>query len=289
MNLTDELERSFGDGPVPRPVDDHLAAGRSALRRRRGVTGVVGAAAGAVALTVVLSVTGGTSPDTSPDIAADPTPTPTADTSAPAEPASAPWTDEMTVVRYRDGELEVRPGAVVHERIDNPYAYEAPQASAALDVTFEGRRSWVIATLRRPAGPSSKVEFGYSESTPSNGWASFADYVADQTDQTTGGNNGWPDTLVLTGSGDVVASPGSEILQRTDDPQLGPTFAAPGEPTGAALVTAAEDGQGYFVVWRIVEGQLDVIYTPPIDVVGATFEELLSYARMQYAGGEGLR
>ncbi|WP_309649051.1 hypothetical protein [Nocardioides sp.] len=285
MNLTDELERSFGDGPAPRPVDDHLAAGRSALRRRRGLTGAVGAAAGAVALTVVLSVTGGTAPpDSAPDVATDPTPT--ADTTAPVEPASAPWTDEMGPVRYRDGVLEVRPGSVVHERIDNPFAYTPPQASAALDITYDGRRSWVVIELRRRGG---KDEVTYSASVPSNGWASFADYVAEQVDLTTGGDSGWPETVVLTGSGDVVASPGSEILQRTDDPRLGPAFAAPGEPTGAALVTAAEDGQGYFVVWRIVEGTLEVIYVPPIDVVGATFEELLSYARMQYAGGEGLR
>jgi len=43
------------------------------------------------------------------------------------------------------------------------------------------------------------------------------------------------------------------------------------------------------VVWRVVDGALDVITTPPDDVVGATFEELLSYARSQYASGEGLR
>lgn len=43
------------------------------------------------------------------------------------------------------------------------------------------------------------------------------------------------------------------------------------------------------MVWRVVEGELDVLTTPPSDVVGATFQELLSYARSQYASGEGLR
>jgi len=43
------------------------------------------------------------------------------------------------------------------------------------------------------------------------------------------------------------------------------------------------------VVWRVLDGELDVITTPPTDVVGATFEELLSYARSQYANGEGMR
>jgi hypothetical protein len=39
----------------------------------------------------------------------------------------------------------------------------------------------------------------------------------------------------------------------------------------------------------VIDGVLDVITTPPNDVVGATFPELLSYARGQYANGEGLR
>jgi hypothetical protein len=39
----------------------------------------------------------------------------------------------------------------------------------------------------------------------------------------------------------------------------------------------------------VVNGTLDVITTPPDEVTGATFEELLTYARAQYASGEGLR
>ena len=55
------------------------------------------------------------------------------------------------------------------------------------------------------------------------------------------------------------------------------------------MVRAGEDGVGYFVVWRVVDGRLDVITTPPRDVVGATFQELLTSARSRYASGEGLR
>ena len=39
----------------------------------------------------------------------------------------------------------------------------------------------------------------------------------------------------------------------------------------------------------MIDGTLDVITTPPGDIVGATFEELLSGARAPYASGEGLR
>ncbi len=44
-----------------------------------------------------------------------------------------------------------------------------------------------------------------------------------------------------------------------------------------------------FVVWRIIDGELDVITTPPRDLVGATFEEMLGSARAKYAANEGLR
>jgi len=44
---------------------------------------------------------------------------------------------------------------------------------------------------------------------------------------------------------------------------------------------------GSIVVWGI--GSLDVITTGPDDIVGATFEELLSGARASYTSGEGLR
>ena len=275
--LQDELDRSFGDGPAQPSVGTHVEAGRRALRRRRSATVALGAV---LVLGVGWAVTGpgGSGPDTGEQIATDPS-SAEAPPTVPPLPDSA-WEDGVAV-RYRDGEVELRPGTVVHQRIDNPYGYAPPRDSVAFDLTFEGQRSWNLLEL-------SRHRESYSGTVPNNGWASFADWVADQTDLTTGGDDGWPDTLRLTDQGELVATPGAEILQRTDDPQLGATFAAPGEPTGAAVVRA-EDGQSYFVVWRVVEGTLDVITTPPGDVPGATFEELLTYARGKYASGEGLR
>ena len=156
-----------------------------------------------------------------------------------------------------------------------------PERSDALDITFDGRRTWTILELR-------DGRFTYSGSEPSNGWASFADYVADQPGSRTE-RNGWPDTVRMGAQGTVVAAEGAEILQRTDAPRLGGSFAPPGAPTGAALVRPPGEEQVYFVVWRVVDGTLDVLTTPPWDVVGATFPELLSYARSQYDSGEGLR
>jgi hypothetical protein len=282
--LRDELERSFGEGPPAPPVGTHLEAGRRALRRRRVATGALGLV---LVAGLGYAVSGpGSSPRSTGDVATDPTSTPTTAPSDPAPPESAPsaadagW-ERGEAVRYRDGALEIRPGVVVHERIENPYGYAPPKDSTALDLTFQGTRTWSIIEHTRDG-------VSYTTTLPSNGWASFADWVADQAGLSVPGDDGWPVTLRLDDQGAVVASAGSEVLQRTDDPQLGDTFAGPGVPTGAAVVRAA-DGQSYFVVWRVVGGELDVITTPPADVVGATFQELLTYARAQYASGEGLR
>lgn len=271
--LQDELERSFGDGPPAPPVGVHLEAGRRALRRRRvsvaalGTVLVLGAGYAAVAGI-------GPSEPTTGEVVTEPSPSPT------MRPSRGIGWDQGPV-RYRDGVLEVHPSAVVHERIDNPFDYSAPRASAAFDLTFEGRRVWVIAQL--VGGDPS-----YSSSVPLDSRESFAEYVAAEVELTTGGDDGWPVTLVLDDRGEVVASPGSEVLQRSDDPQLGAIFAAPDEPTGAAVVRAAEDGQGYFVIWRVVDGKLEVFTVPPADVVGATFPELLSYVRGKIARQEGI-
>ena len=274
-DIRERLEQSFGDGPAQPPVEEQLAAGSRALRRRRGA-----AAAAACAAVVALGasyavVTSGSSPSTGSQVANDTTP-------SPSSVAAGPTWEDDTPVRYVDGELQIRAGVVVHERLRNPLNLAAPHGSDALDLTYQRERMWVLAQHDTKG-------FGYTASEPSNGWASFADWVADQAGTAAPGDDGWPATVRLDGRGEVVAARGAEIVQRTDHPRLGPDFADAGTPTGAAVVTVAGDDASYFVVWRVVDGELDVITTPPGDVVGATFDELLTYARAQYASGEGLR
>ena len=48
MDIQDEIDRSFGPGPEPGPVDALVADGRRALRRRRATT-----AAAALAIVLV--------------------------------------------------------------------------------------------------------------------------------------------------------------------------------------------------------------------------------------------
>ena len=283
--LQERLDRSFGEGPPLPPVGVHVVAGRRALRRRRVRSGAAGLAAAAV-LATGWYVVSPSSTTGSGELAGDPTPAATPSTSVPTEgpstdPAATPW-PRGELIRYVEGELEIRPGVVVHQRIRNPYDFEPPSLSDALDVTWKGQRQWLMIEKRpMPLGSSS------SSSEPSNGWASFADYVADQVDVNAG--SGWPETFRLDGRGQVVPTAGTRVVDRTDDPQLGPDFAPPGATTGAAAVSVAGEEGSYFVVWRVIDGTLDVITTPPGFVGGATFEELLTEARARYASGEGLR
>lgn len=281
--LQERIEGSFGDGPPLPGVDVHLAAGRRTLRRRRQAS--IGAAA-AVTAAAVLATAWYAIPDASTDpdrFAGNPTPaaTPTSPAAPSAAPSAARW-PRGELVRYVDGLLDIRPGVVVHEHISNPYHYEQPSLSDALDISWKGKRQWLIVEKRpAPYGITS------SSSDPSNGWASFAAYVADQVD--TSGDSGWPDTFKLDARGRVVPTALAHVVKRTDDPKLGSDFAGPGETTGAALVSVVGEQGTYFVVWRVIEGDLDVITTPPTFTAGATFAELLTRARAQYASGEGLR
>jgi len=273
-DISEQLERSFGDGPAHPPIGEQLAVGSRALRRRRGAV-----AAAACAVVVALGASyavaaSGSAPGTGSQVAHDPTPAPT-----PAD-AGPTWEDD-TPIRYLGDELQVSDGVTVHEHVENPYGYAPPRLSDAFDLTYEGRRMWILATKDARG-------FGYSSSSPSNGWASFADWVADEVAGGTAGS-GQPETVRLTPGGRVVAAGRNTIAQRTDDPQLGSRFAPPGTPTGAAVVQVDGGPLSLFVVWRVIDGRLDVITTPPRDVVGATFDELLTYARAQYASGEGLR
>ena len=173
---------------------------------------------------------------------------------------------------------------MVHEHIENPYGYQPPKLSDALDLTFDGQRTWIIVELKKDG-------FG-STSAPSPATAGRASPTTSPTrsDGATAGDDGWPDTLRLTDDGTVVAD------ARAARSSSAPTTRSSATPSprpaprpGPPWCGVAEDGVGYFVVWRVIDGELDVITTPPNDVVGATFQELLSYARGQYANGEGLR
>lgn len=270
-DLQDALDRSFGTGPQHPPVAEQVAVGRRALRRRRALAAAVAAGALVIAGTTYAVATAG--PSAGPE-------TPVASVPDPSAVDRDGWRAGETV-RYVDGELELRPGVTVNERRTNPLGYLPPATSDGLDLTYRGTRRWVLTE-------SSDTGTGLVESLPSDTWASFDAWIADQVAAARGGphGSGWPTTMRLTDDGRVVAADGAQVLQRTDDPHLSAAFAPPGARTGAALIDLAGRSR-FFVLWRVVDGELAQVVTPPSEAVGATWEELLSAARALYASREG--
>lgn len=281
--LHEELDRAIGDGPALTPIDDHVRAGRRALRRRRAATGVAGLAATAVMATGWYAISP-SSPNDSGRLAVDPlssaTPSTAGVAGSPSTAPSAPWA-ERQLIRYVDGELEIRPKVVVHEHIKNPYSYASPGLSDALDVTWQGERQWLLIN-KEPQSPRGAS----SATTPDNGWASFAAYVSDQV---SGTGSGWPDTMRITDAGEVVPTAGTQVLDRTDGLDFGPSFAPAGATSGAAIVLPAGEDERYFVVWRVLDGAFDVLTLGPDDVADQTLDELVAYASVEYTSGDGLR
>src|SRR6185503_16396083 len=105
--------QGFGPEPAHRPVTDRIAAGHRAVRRR-GIVGVVvtGLVASVVGLGAVAVL--GDGGDTPARVATDPTVEPT------AEPA-AHWDDGELARFDAGGHVEIRPGATVLDRVDEPY------------------------------------------------------------------------------------------------------------------------------------------------------------------------
>lgn len=128
-DLAERLEQALSSSPPAPPASDYLAAGRRRLLRRRIGSGIAGlAVAAAVGLPFVL--TGGDG-DRAVDV-----------------PPAAPGGDAVEVLRSDDVDdvglmfdgrrIVAHPDAVVVDRIDEPLGWTAPDASVAVQWTFEG-------------------------------------------------------------------------------------------------------------------------------------------------------
>jgi hypothetical protein len=112
--------------------------------------------------------------------------------------------------------------------------------------------------------------------------------------RTLDGTSGGPDAsvldtpdawLTLGPAGEIAsATPFVAVMEVRDDVDLGGGFAVDAERTGVARLQVT--GEPRFVAWRVVAGELDVVPGPgSFDSMGA----FVSWARQQYASGEGMR
>ena len=134
--------------------------------------------------------------------------------------SSLPWRKGDPPARALPGGLEIRPGAVVHERRDNLFPGKDTE-SAALDISYRGSRWWLV--LEWDRGGSSM-----SSSRPEDGFvASFDAFVSGEI--ANGGMTSAPadDVPGLAGGlatwhrGKLEASPGVTVVRQVEDPVPG--------------------------------------------------------------------
>lgn len=270
MDLQQELERAIGDGPALPSAGERLAAGRRRLRRRRA--GVAAAAAAAVVAVVVpvAALAGGALTS-----GVDPLGTPSATQDA-VPGVEEPWRD--TYARYtQHGDLEIRPGATVLDRVDGYLDGTRWTRSVALELRHEGVVRWVTAEWRR--GQSSS---GWTE--PGGDWTDFYEWVVDEASNY-GGDGGRAVGLLWDGDG-LVASSDTEILEQRRDVDLGPRVAAESEQTGAALVEI--EGERMLVLYRQAPGEEGQLLAVLRNDDARTLDELVAWAREHYESGKGV-
>jgi hypothetical protein len=224
-----ELDASFGSGD-DLPVGHYVAAGHTAVRRRRAAVVAAGVAASIVVGTSWALAPGdaprsdrapvATEPTASASESASATASPSSPAAAPEPASSFPWRKGEPPARALPGRLEIRPGAVVHERRDDLYPGKDTE-SAALDISFRGERWWLVLEWKK--GGSSM-----SSSRPEDGFAeSFDAFV--RAEVATGGMTSVPadDVPGMAGGlatwhgGELEPAPGVTVVRRAEDPVPG--------------------------------------------------------------------
>lgn len=287
-DIQQQLEQAIGHGPaLPAPAD-RLAAGRAALLRRRLTVGGAAAVVAALMVTPFAIAAGGGGTRTVEPAPAAPAPASTRSAEASEEPATAEEPSQEPEQRWHrwefvrfdgDGQLELRPGIEVLDRVDGYLRGTRWDHSVAMEVTWQGQVYWSSAEWDR------EEDSGSSGSTPENdGWADFRAWVASQAAANTGADDpgtGRPEMVVDNGDGTLTASPGTTILEQQADPDLPENFASASERTAAAYVE--HKGVRYLALAR--PGQVIVV---PSEGHGDSLAALLSWARAKYESGEGL-
>lgn len=276
-----ELDSSFGAG-ADVPAGHYVAAGQRAVRRRRQLAAVLTTAALALVGGVVWSTSPGSAPRSEAPVATQPPPSASASASAtpstkPARGRDMPWRKNEPPARALPGGLEIRSGAVVHERRDALYPGKDTE-SAALDISFGGSRWWLV--LEWDRGGSSM-----SSTRPEDGFAdSFDAFV--RSEVANGGMTSMPADdvpgmgggLVTWRGGELDPAPGVEVVERVENP-------VPGDES-LGLVLRSE-GQ---TTWMLLsQGGLAASWTLEPDSGWATFDQWIADQVAVQTGSPGVR
>lgn len=296
-----ELDGSFGAGPDV-PVGHYVDAGRRAVRRRR-VTAVVVAATLVVAGSTAWAASPGGAPRGDAPVASN-GPSPTQGEAVDKQAGRERRTQRLEELRrsadaridfkgnpavLADGGLVLSPRTdAVLQRVPNPMGYTEEQGrSLAIRVMYESRERYSLMSWSPDGGSTSSTVDATGDFA---GWLDVAVRTRHTLDVANGVTPSGGDTsdgpwLTLTSDGDVEAArPGIVLVEGRAEVDLGAAFATDSDRVGAVRLLV--DGRPEFAVYRVIEGQLDVIPG------GGSFDSLdsfLGWARGQYASGEGLR
>jgi hypothetical protein len=280
MDLTTEIETSFGDGPAHRPVQQAIASGRRLVVRRRLAVG-----AGATATALVIGGAAWAIPPGAPNASSDGGPVATQPSTTDPTPRDRAGDPQSQLMRGElaafspDGTLIVRDGWRVSQRIQNPMRRQAPDRSLGLELTRGEQVFWYLLDLQGD-------EIIRSSDPAGKGFATLDDWVADQV--ALQGDTPSPSPVAFApGTAQLVAVDDALMVRQQAGPDV-PGFARPGDATAVAEVRWRD--ATYFVLARRTAGA-EPEYFPTAATVPArpTLASFLEHAREQYGSGEGLR
>jgi hypothetical protein len=209
MDIQDEIDRSFGSGPEPGPVDALVADGRRALRRRRATT-----AAAALAIVLVAGGTTWAAAGPGPHArGADPLVAP--DTSpGPGEEEHPAAAHQAPAALDKDGTLVLQDGVTVLRRVDNPMDLEPPKQSVGLVLDDNGKQVWMLIESD-PGGGFSILDDAHRAATSFDRW--LREVVAENEP----GKVNAPaeeEPASYTSDGRLVLRDGVTVVRRVDNP-----------------------------------------------------------------------
>lgn len=297
MDISDEIDASFGTGPTEGPVHAILADGHRALRRRRlatgGVAGLVMVVLGSGAV-VAAGGGGDRAGGRDADVAGSPS------AAASSEAAEPTRKQVRRVLRMQladyggDGQLTIDPRARVVQRIENPYELAAPGKSVALALEFRGATYWFV--MYRYADGEGGGSSTWSGNTDLyfEDWVSSEQMLSDDTPDPGPGSgaDAWPgipdlDLVRFVGDSEVLEPvEGVTLVEQRPSPVIGDAFATAADRSAVALVRDG-DGEKFYVLARSVDGtQAEYIAVTAADG-GPTLDAFLDLARDRYAPDGG--
>ena len=193
------------------------------------------------------------------------------------------WEDD-TPIRYINGRLEIREGWSCTSGSATPTAtHRAPGLRCVRPDLRGSRRMWLVSEhrgqLRLP--PPSRAPGGRPSATGSTTRSRSTVATTRTATRVPCGSRPTGTVVPVVGcqrSSTAPTTPTWAPTSRRRVPPRARRWSSPGRPDRPTSSS-----------WRVIDGKLDVIGTSPRDVVGATFEELLTMARGKYASGEGMR